>query len=100
LTEYDYRDENGKLLFQVVSFAPKDFRHRRPNGKSAWHWNLNGARRVLYQLPEVLAAKSVLVCEGEKDCETGRALGRLMRTNLAANKRSQSLNLCICGPNL
>lgn len=81
VAEYDYRDENGKLLFQVVRFEPKDFRQRRPDGKGAWHWNLNGARRVLYQLPEVLAAKSVLVCEGEKDCETGRALGIVATCN-------------------
>src|SRR5262245_43639267 len=27
---YDYGDETGKLLFQVVRFDPKDFRQRRP----------------------------------------------------------------------
>ena len=26
---YPYRDEQGELLFQVVRFAPKDFRQRR-----------------------------------------------------------------------
>jgi putative DNA primase/helicase len=30
---YDYHDENGKLLYQVVRFEPKDFRQRRPNGE-------------------------------------------------------------------
>ena len=28
---YDYRDENGNLLFQVVRFTPKGFRQRRPD---------------------------------------------------------------------
>jgi hypothetical protein len=71
---YDYEDEQGKMLYQVVRFAPKDFRQRRPNG-SGWVWNLNGVRRVLHGLTEVLSANSVLVCEGEKDCGIGRELG-------------------------
>lgn len=28
---YDYSDENGNLLYQVVRYAPKDFKQRRPN---------------------------------------------------------------------
>src|SRR5262249_55246466 len=27
---YDYHDEGGTLLYQVVRFEPKDFRQRRP----------------------------------------------------------------------
>ena len=34
VAEYDYVDEAGELLYQVVRFDPKDFRQRRPNGKS------------------------------------------------------------------
>src|SRR5437667_12620177 len=30
---YDYHDEAGKLLYQVVRYEPKDFKQRRPNGK-------------------------------------------------------------------
>jgi putative DNA primase/helicase len=81
VAEYDYLDADGKVLFQVVRFEPKDFRQRRPGGKDSWHWNLNGVRRVLYRLPEVLAAKFVLGCEGEKDCETARALGIVATCN-------------------
>jgi 5S rRNA maturation endonuclease (ribonuclease M5) len=79
--EYPYVDETGKLLFQVVRYEPKSFRQRRPDGKGGWQWNLNGTRRVLYRLPEVLAAKSVLVCEGEKDAETAQALGLVATCN-------------------
>jgi hypothetical protein len=46
---YDYVDESGVLLFQVVRFKPKDFRQRRPglkNGKK-WAWNLDNTPRPL-----------------------------------------------------
>jgi len=33
---YDYTDESGNLLFQVVRYDPKDFRQRRPDGKGGW----------------------------------------------------------------
>ena len=56
---YDYRDERGNLLFQVVRYEPKDFRPRRPNSSGGWIWNVVGVRRVLYNLPEVLKSKSV-----------------------------------------
>lgn len=75
VAEYPYLNEKGELLFQVVRYEPKEFKQRRPDGNGGWTWNLNGIRRVLYRLPEVLAEKSLLICEGEKDCETARALG-------------------------
>jgi hypothetical protein len=79
--EHDYCDEKGELLYQVVRFDPKDFRQRRPDGNGGWIWNLNGTRRVLYRLPDIIAARSVIVCEGEKDCETARALGLVATCN-------------------
>jgi len=81
VAEYDYLDEKGKLLFQVVRFEPKDFRQRRPDGKGGWTRNVNGVRRLLYRLPDVLAAKSVVVCEGDRDCETARSLGLVATCN-------------------
>src|SRR4030095_16983762 len=74
---YDYTDEAGKLLFQCVRYQPKDFRQRQPDGKGGWIWNLEGVRRVLYRLPEVLKSKTVCVAEGEKDCDNLCALGFL-----------------------
>src|ERR1035441_8951471 len=70
---YDYRDEGGNLLFQVCRFQPKDFRQRRPDATQpdGWLWKTQGVRRVLYRLPEALAAiqrgEVVHVAEGEKD---------------------------------
>lgn len=72
---YPYTDEHCNLLFQVVRFEPKDFRQRRPDGNDGWTWNLNGVRRVLYNLPTVLKAQSVLILEGERDVETARKFG-------------------------
>jgi putative DNA primase/helicase len=67
---YDYKDENGLLLYQVVRLIPKSFRQRRADG----HWGLGDVRRVLYKLPEVLKAKHVLLVEGEKDADTAHRL--------------------------
>jgi hypothetical protein len=60
---YDYRAEDGRLLFQVVRTDPKDFRQRRPVG-NGWEWNVHGVPLVLYRLPELLAApkRRVFVC--------------------------------------
>jgi hypothetical protein len=81
VAEYNYTDENDKLLFQVVRFEPKGFRQRRPDGNGGWEWSLNGTRRVLHRLPEVRKVKSVLVVEGEKDCETAHKLGFVATCN-------------------
>ena len=74
---YDYQDEQGKFLYQVVRYVPKTFKQRRPNGNGGWIWNLDGVRRVLYRLPKLLAADPsypVFVPEGEKDVDNLRAL--------------------------
>ena len=81
VSTYDYLDEKGALIFQVCRFEPKDFRQRRPDGQGDWIWNLEGVQRVLYRLPEVLAASEVLTVEGEKDAETGHSLGFVATCN-------------------
>jgi hypothetical protein len=82
---YDYSDADGTLLHQVVRFEPKDFRQRRPDGRGGWIWNLNGVRRVLYRLPELIEAIAnghvVLIVEGEKDVDTLCDLGVVATTN-------------------
>lgn len=77
---YGYLDERGALLYENVRYEPKDFRQRRPDGRGGWIWNLENVRRVPYRLPELLAARFVLIVEGEKDCETARKLG-IVATN-------------------
>jgi hypothetical protein len=85
VTTYDYRDEAGALLYQVVRFEPKAFRQRRPDGKGGWVWNLDGVRRVPYRLSELLAADPwdwVLIVEGEKDADRLADLGYVVTTNV------------------
>lgn len=72
---YEYTDEQGLPLFEVVRFYPKDFRFRRLGPGKEYIWNLDGARRVLYHLPEVIAAPELFLVEGEKDVETLRKWG-------------------------
>jgi len=72
---YNYTDETGTLLYQVVRYEPKDFRQRRPDGHGGWASNLHGVRRVLYRLPDVVKAENVLLLEGEKDVDTAYQLG-------------------------
>ena len=78
--EYDYRDEKGKLLYQVVRREPKGFFQRRPDNYGGWV-NEKGARQVLYRLQEVLEAPIVFLVEGEKDVETLRDNGFVATTN-------------------
>jgi hypothetical protein len=46
---YPYKDENGRLLYEVCRLAPKRFMQRRPNRE----WGIPKVRRVLYRLPEL-----------------------------------------------
>lgn len=81
---YEFTDEHGNLLFEEVRFEPKDFRLRRPDPKGGWTWSLEGVRRVLYRLPEVLRAAReaslVFVVEGPKDADALRGLGFVATT--------------------
>ena len=70
---HDYQDEDGNVLYQVVRFEPKDFRQRRPDGNGGYQWGLERVRRVLYRLPELVAAEQqtpVFICEGEHDADS------------------------------
>ncbi|MCL6622876.1 MAG: hypothetical protein K6T55_12375, partial [Syntrophobacterales bacterium] len=86
MAEYDYRDAQGRLLYQVVRLEPKTFRQRRPDPGTpgAWIWNLSGVEPVLYRLPELLAADPaapVFILEGEKDADRLAAQGLITTTN-------------------
>jgi len=81
---YDYHDADGKLLYQVVRYEPKDFRQRRPDGNGGYVSNLDGVRRVLYRLPDLIKAdpyEPVYLTEGEKDADRLRSLGLTATTN-------------------
>jgi len=78
---YDYRDEKGKLLFQVCRMVPKDFRQRQPKPGGGWEWSVKNVRQVPYRLDLLAKAdpkETVFVSEGEKDVD------RLIELGLAA----------------
>lgn len=86
---YDYKDENGTLLYQIcrknLGDGKKEFIARTVSEKDKFHYNLQSVRRVLYRMPELLAAKHlqpVFVCEGEKDADNLAALGLTATTNV------------------
>jgi putative DNA primase/helicase len=81
---YPYTDAAGTLLYEVVRFEPKDFRQRRPDGSGGWIWKMEGVPRVLYHLPELVAADPatpIFIVEGEKDVDNLRAVGCLATCN-------------------
>lgn len=96
VASYDYTDENGTLLFQVVrgmdATGGKSFlqRHPDPGKRSGWCWKLadclaDANRFVPWHLPEVLDAvrrgAPVWIAEGEKDADALRRQGVVATCN-------------------
>lgn len=80
---YDYRDSEGTLLYQVIRYSDKTFQQRRPN-KTGWTYSIKGVPRVLYRLPELLAASPkawIFIVEGEKDVDNLVHLSLVATTN-------------------
>jgi 5S rRNA maturation endonuclease (ribonuclease M5)/KaiC/GvpD/RAD55 family RecA-like ATPase len=82
---FEYQDESGKVLYQVLRFPGKKFFQRRPDGEGGWIQNLKGVPRVPYRLPELIqgmkAGEAIFVTEGEKDAESLRKLGLVATCN-------------------
>lgn len=84
---YEYRDEKGNLVYEVVRLPNKQFRQRRRNDRepSGYQWNLRGVQRVLYHLPRVIRAvdggEEVWITEGEKDADAVADHGVVATTN-------------------
>lgn len=82
---YDYQDEDGALLFQVVRFEPKDFRQRRPDPKrrGKWLWSTKDVRPVPYRLPDLIENRDEVVCivEGERDRDNLWQIGVIATCN-------------------
>ena len=87
---YSYVDEQGEELFQAlrvpVPGGKTFFQRRRDSEKqSGWNWSIADTRRVLYRLPQIIAAvadgRDVWVFEGEKDVERAWADGKAATCN-------------------
>src|SRR5262245_2603583 len=110
---FDYVDESGKRLFQVLRFEPpgqpKQFRQRKePDQKK---WSIKGVRTVPFKLPELIEAiaseRVIVIVEGEKDVETLRVQNIPATTNpMGAGKWRagfkeffRNADVVICGDN-
>lgn len=104
---YVYRNALGDPVFEVVRYKPKDFRqrHRDVNGEIVW--GMDGVERVLYRLPELLAAQEIWILEGEKDVDNLAVLGYAATCNVGGagkwlDSYTESLDgkdITICGDN-
>ena len=79
---FKYVDEDGTLLYEHVRGEHKEFAFRRPDpaSRSGWRWSLEGCRRVLYRLPELVRAPEsavVFITEGETDADALAASGEV-----------------------
>lgn len=79
---YKYTDEHGGHLFDVVRYEPKTFRQRAADGT----WSMKGVPLVLYRMPEVTAAETVWLVEGEEDVHALEAVGVTATTNPGGSK--------------
>jgi predicted P-loop ATPase len=97
--EYDYVDEQGDVLFQVVRYIPKKFLQRRPDGRGGWIWKLGDIRRVPYRLPELMAAvqsgKTIFIPEGEKDVNRLYEAGLVATCNPGGAKKFDKLSAAL-----
>lgn len=100
--KYAYTDENGNILYWNCRLhSPKDFRQTRPNPQNPermlWSMDKN-ARKVLYRLPEIIAAKqrreSIFIVEGEKDADTLHRLGYCGTTATAGGGQAWDEEYC------
>lgn len=87
---YHYYDEHKNLLFSKVRIennGEKSFYFEREENGSIVK-NINGCRKVLYRLPEILYGISkglpIILVEGEKDVETLISHGLLATTTTAS----------------
>ena len=79
---YTYRNAEGNISFQACRFPNKEMRFRRPDGNGGWIWDLKGAPNIPYNLNLIKESTStVLIAEGEKDCDFLVDLGLVATTN-------------------
>jgi putative DNA primase/helicase len=92
---YNFKDETGAILYRKVRLEPgfggsdKTFVLQRRIGPNRWDKGLGDVRRVLYRLPELLAAppgELVCVVAGEKDVDTLVRYGFVATTNVGGER--------------
>ncbi len=92
--DYVYHDAEGNLLYKASRYVGADgkksfvIKHRDETAPGGWAYGLKdaGLARVIYHLPDVIAAgksgRTVVIAEGEKDVDNLRALGFVATCNV------------------
>ena len=90
-TVYSYKDEQGRELYRKIRIQPgyngkdKSFYLERTDEHGQTVRNLDGCRKVLYNLPEVLKGiadgTQIFLVEGEKDADKLVAYGLIATTS-------------------
>lgn len=82
---FDYYNEHGELVMQVVRSPGKKFWQRQPDGAGDW---INSTtkpkvKRPPYRLADIIAHPDsvIFIVEGEKDAETAKRMGILATCN-------------------
>lgn len=76
---YPYEDSQRRLLKQVLRYPDKKFVQRRPT-PNGWVYDTRGVKPLLYRLPELEFANTVVITEGEKDADRVTSLKLLDST--------------------
>lgn len=105
---HDYRDENGKLSFQVVihgrnKAGKKIVSQRRPNGAGGYLPGRGDTPDIPYRLPELLRSDITepgYVPEGENDCDNLAAIGLVATTNPGGARWPPEMNPYLAGRHL
>ncbi len=79
--KYQYYDKHKTPTFQKLRYEHPDkqktflIRHRGHNNQ--WYFGKGGCKETPYHLPDILNNRdaTILLCEGEKDADTAKALG-------------------------
>ncbi len=73
---YEYTDADGTVLYRTVRIEQvgqrKRFQAQRPDGRGGWTNGMGDVQRVLYRLPEIIAAdppQPVYLVEGERKAD-------------------------------
>jgi 5S rRNA maturation endonuclease (ribonuclease M5) len=81
---YDYRDFKGDLAYQILKKSDGTFSYRRPDANGEWIYQVGDTPKILYRLPELLAADNdqiIFIPEGEKDVDSLTQLGLVATCN-------------------
>lgn len=101
---YDYHDIDGRTVFRVERKQrgkDKTFLQHGPDGQGGFACRtgcMQGVKRVLYRLPELIAAdpdEPVFYCEGEKDADRLTSLGLVATTHPGGAGKFDAVADCI-----